>query len=159
MSSGTKTTSLTEKNLSSSSGRSSNSTLSSVVSESAGIYLLHFLKSKLHFKSTCFRLILGCMNSLSTVEVVVSKYLAPKLSTTTETTKRIVKRPYRVSATDLDVSAEIVLKKKNDQKLMKKKSIDNFINMMPTANSKKRKTSSNTTTIRLDPELHKHFFR
>ena len=49
ISSDAKTTSLIEKNLSSS-GRSSSSTLSSVVSESADIYLIHFLKSKWHFK-------------------------------------------------------------------------------------------------------------
>ena len=35
---------------------------------------------------------------------------------------------------------------------MKKKSTDSVSNVMPTANSKKRKTSSNTTTMRLDPD-------
>ena len=93
------------------------------------------------------------MNSLPAIEAIVSKHLASKRATTTETTKRIVKRPYGVSVTDLDVFAENVLKKKkNDQKLMKKKSTDNVSNVMPKANSKKRKTSSNTATIRFDPD-------
>jgi hypothetical protein len=55
--------------------------------------------------------ILGSSQSLSAVEAIVAKYLAPKQAATIAK-KRLIKRPYGVSVTDLDVFTENVLKKK-----------------------------------------------
>ena len=43
--------------------------------------------------------------SLSAVEAIVSKYLTPKAAGS-RTTKRVIKRPYGVSVTNLDIAAE-----------------------------------------------------
>jgi hypothetical protein len=63
---------------------------------------------------------------LSAVEAIVSKYLAPIQGSSTKTTKRIIKRPYGVSVTDLDVLADNVIQKKNKvSKVIKKKKPNN----------------------------------
>ena len=85
--------------------------------------------------------------SLLAVEAIVAKYLTPKQSTTTKTTKHLIKRPYRVSDTDLDVLAENIMKKQMKQgtNMMKKKSTGGDDDKMSKLTSKKTKTSSKTT--------------
>ena len=79
--------------------------------------------------------------------------------TTVKTTKHLVKRPYGVSVTDLDIFSENVAKKqKKNQKLMKKKSTDIGTNGISKANSRKRKNAPKTTSKTLsNPDASQTF--
>ncbi|CAF4646482.1 unnamed protein product [Rotaria sp. Silwood2] len=69
--------------------------------------------TNLSFKSASSSLASTNSNSakpLSAVEAIVAEYLSPKQSTTLTTRKRLIKRSYGVSVTDLDVYGENIVK-------------------------------------------------
>ncbi|CAF2134869.1 unnamed protein product [Rotaria magnacalcarata] len=73
----------------------------------------------------------------STIEAIVAKYLAPKQSTTSKPVKRLIKRPYGVSVTDLDDLGENIMKQRKKQ-VKKAKVVDN--DKISKTSSKKTKT-------------------
>lgn len=83
--------------------------------------------------------------SLSAVEAIVSKYLSPK-NTTVRTTKKVIKRPYGVSVTDLDVAGEnaIAQQKKNTKENKKRPSTSR--NLETLTKAKRAKTSFQLTS-------------
>lgn len=74
----------------------------------------------------------------------MAKYLSPSQSTTSKPTKRVIKRPYGVSVTDLDVVGENIIKeqKKKVQKRAKKRVGDGDDDQALKTKSKKAKTLS-----------------
>ena len=81
------------------------------------------------------------------MEIIAAKYLSPKQSATAKTTKHLIKRPYGVSVTDLDVVGENIIKKQ--KKPMKKKSTGGADDddQITTPKSKTKKTSSTAKKI------------
>ncbi len=78
----------------------------------------------------------------------MAKYLSPPQPDSSKTRKRMIKRPYGVSVTDLDVLGEdIIKKKKKNSKVVQKKVINNDDGPPSKTKSKKNKLISNTTTI------------
>ncbi|CAF3953357.1 unnamed protein product [Rotaria sp. Silwood1] len=87
---------------------------------------IHLSSSNLSFNSTSSSAAStdsSSTRSLLAVEAIVAKYLSPKQSTTLKTGKCLIKRPYGVSITDLDVYGESIMKqRKKNNKLVNKKS-------------------------------------
>jgi hypothetical protein len=73
--------------------------------------------------------------------------LSPTQSSTSTTTKRVIKRSYGVSVTDLDVFSENIMKqqKKQGKKVVKKKATDDDDNAISEKRPKKAKTLPKTT--------------
>ncbi|CAF3078545.1 unnamed protein product, partial [Rotaria sp. Silwood2] len=88
---------------SSSTNLSFKSASSSLASTNSSTHLIHLQRSQFQ---NCFLLILDSAKPLSAVEAIVAEYLSPKQSTTLTTRKRLIKRSYGVSVTDLDVYGE-----------------------------------------------------
>ncbi|CAF1586815.1 unnamed protein product [Rotaria magnacalcarata] len=89
-------------------------------------------------KKCCFSQSIHCSTKpLSTIEAIVAKYLAPKQSTTSKPVKRLIKRPYGVSVTDLDDLGENIMKQRKKQ-VKKAKVVDN--DKISKTSSKKTKT-------------------
>jgi hypothetical protein len=84
---------------------------------------------------------------LAAIDAIVSKYLSPKDSTT-KTKKHLIKRPYGVSVTDLDVLGEDIInkQKQNSKKMVKKKSTAEREDKVPKRRSTKKNISSPKTT-------------
>ncbi|CAF4153369.1 unnamed protein product [Rotaria magnacalcarata] len=79
----------------------------------------------------------GSTKPLSAIEAIVAKYLTPKQSTTSKPVKRLIKRPYCVSVTDLDVLGENIMKQRKKQ-VKKANVVDN--DKISKTSSKKTKT-------------------
>ncbi|CAF0793827.1 unnamed protein product [Rotaria sordida] len=108
---------------------------------------IHLSSSNLSFNSTSS----SAASTDSTVEAIVAKYLSPKQSATLKTAKRLIRRPYGVSITDLDVYGESIMKqpKKNNNKLVNKKSTTSGEN----ESSKKCSNKTKSLTEKL-PDVH-----
>ena len=99
---------------------------------------------------------------MSAVEAIVAKYLSPSQSTASKPTKRVIKRPYGVSVTDLDVVGEKIIKeqKKKVQKRVKKRAPgddDDDDELLKTKSKKAKslsKSSETPSTINCSPVVH-----
>lgn len=93
--------------------------------------------------------------SLEAVEAIVAKYLSPKSNEKPKTKKRLIKRPYGVSVTDLDVISENIIEKqkKKEPAPAKKKAANSAAKKPSERRSKEAQAlpTSSTNTSSPDP--------